>query len=445
MRAGICGFCRPLKLANLATLADLLGLPVTSSIQTPRRSTLDIRIAAAGWLFCAIFFFYAFVLRVAPAVMVDDLMREFSVGAAILGNLSAVYLYIYAGLQIPVGLFIDRHGLKNLIAGACAVTGIGAVVFAFAETVTMAYLGRFLIGAGAAFSFVGALNMAARWFPARFAVLGGWAQMLGSAGGFAGQAPLGMAIASFGWRSTNIGLGIAGLVLAGLLLVTVRDPAPIRGAGTISTWSGLKIVATNKQTWLASIGAGGLTGTLLAFGGLWGVPFLMSARGLDKPAAAGMVSLCFIGWAIAAPLLGWVSDRIGKRRPIVILGTAIATVSTAALITWPDMPELALAALLVVQGGVSASMILCFAVAKESNAPELSGASLGLINTFAVGGGAVLQPLVGVVLDARWDGAMLDGARIYAVGDYQSGLAILPICCAVSLAAATLMKEPKRK
>lgn len=406
---------------------------------------MDIRIAAAGWLFCAIFFFYAFVLRVAPAVMVDDLMREFSVGAAILGNLSAVYLYIYAGLQIPVGLFIDRHGLKNLIGGACAVTGLGAIVFAFADTVAMAYLGRFLIGAGAAFSFVGALNMAARWFPARFAILGGWAQMLGSAGGFAGQAPLGFAIATFGWRSTNIALGIAGLVLAVLLLATVRDPVQARRADSISTWKGLKIVAGNKQTWLASVAAGGLTGTLLAFAGLWGVPFLMTARGVTKPEAAGLVSACFVGWAIAAPLLGWISDRIGQRRRIVILGTGFATISTALLIVWPEMPEIALVPVLAVQGGFSASMILCFAVAKESNAPELSGASLGLINTFAVGGGAVLQPLVGLVLDARWDGAIADGVRVYALSDYRAGLMILPICCAVSLCASVLMKEPKRQ
>ncbi|MBT5811166.1 MAG: MFS transporter [Rhodospirillaceae bacterium] len=417
---------------------------MTPTTETQCRSPLEIRIAAAGWLFCAIFFFYAFILRVAPAVMVDDLMREFAVGAAIVGNLSAVYLYIYAGLQIPVGLFIDRYGLNYLIAGACAVTGLGAVVFAFAETVSMAYLGRFLIGAGAAFSFVGALNMAARWFPNRFAVLGGWAQMLGSAGGFAGQAPLGLAIATFGWRSTNIGLGVAGLILAVLLLVTVRNPVQVRRANSVSTWSGLKIVASNKQTWLASIGAGGLTGTLLAFGGLWGVPFMMTARGLTKPEAAGLVSVCFIGWAVAAPLLGWISDRIGKRRPLVILGTSIATITTAVLILWPEMPKLALVVVLAAQGGFSASMILCFAVAKESNGPELSGASLGLINTFAVGGGAVLQPLVGLVLDSRWDGSMVDGARVYGLDDYRTGLFILPICCAVSLSAAILMKEPKR-
>ena len=381
------------------------------------------------------FFFYAFVLRVAPAVMVDDLMREFAVGAAVLGNLSAAYLYIYAGLQIPVGLFIDRFGLRGLIAGACGLTAIGSIVFAFAETVTVAYLGRMLIGAGAAFSFVSALNMAARWFPSRFAVLGGWAQMMGSAGGFAGQAPLGLAIGAFGWRSANIGLGVAGLILAVILLVTVRDPVTVHKADKIPLWDGLRRVAGNRQTWLAGAAAAGLTGMLLAFGGLWGVPYLMAARGLDKPDAAGLVSLTFIGWAVSAPLLGWFSDRIGRQRPIVIVGTIAATLSTGSLVLWPTMPIAPLVLALLVQGSFSASMIICFAVARESNPPELSGAALGLINTFVVGSGAVLQPLVGFVLDALWNGAMLDGARIYAVDDYRAGLALLPLACSLSLIA----------
>jgi MFS family permease len=427
--------------AKVPTLPSRFGFPVTSKLLSSRHSIPDVRLAAAGWLFCALFFFYAFILRVSPAVMVDDLMREFTVGAAILGNLSAVYLYIYAGLQIPVGLFIDRFGLRYFIAGACAVTGMGAIVFALSETLSTAYLGRFLIGAGAAFSFVSALNMAARWFPARFAVLGGWAQMLGSAGGFTGQAPLGLAIATFGWRSTNIALGVAGLLLAVLLFVSVRDPAGGRRSEGGSAWRALLIVASNKQTWLASISAGGLTGTLLAFGGLWGVPFLMAARGLDKTDAAALISIGFVGWAIAAPLMGWVSDRIGRRRPLILLGTGAATLTTGALVLWPTMPEAILVPTLFVQGGFSASMILCFALAKESNAPELSGASLGLINTFAVGGGAVLQPLVGTILDFLWDGVMLNGAPVYALTDYRIGLAVLPFGCAISLAATLFIKE----
>jgi MFS family permease len=398
-------------------------------------------IVAAGWFFCSLFFFYAFILRVSPAVMVEDLMREFSVGAAILGNLSAVYLYAYAGLQIPVGICIDRFGLRGLVAGACALCGVGCIIFSTAESISLAYVGRFFIGAGAAFSFVGALNMAARWFPAKFAVLGGWAQMMGSAGGFMGQAPLGIAVAVFGWRSSNVILGVAGLCLAALLVFTVRDPIGSKTENRTPIWNSLKTVASNKQTWLASISAGGLTGTLLAFGGLWGVPYLMVARNIVKEEAAAFISVAFIGWAIGAPLLGWLSDRLGRRRVIVIIGTTCAALSTTALLIWPNMPGILLVITLAIQGAFSSSMIVCFALTRENNPAELSGAALGLINTFAVGTGAVLQPLTGLILDLQWDGLVIDGLRVYDLNDYQIALSILPAACVFSLIAAMYLKE----
>ena len=163
--------------------------------------------------------------------MVDDLMKEFSVGAAILGYLSATYLYIYAALQIPLGLVVDKYGLRGVVAGACALCGIGSIIFSLADSLYLAYLGRGLVGAGAAFSFVGALNMAARWFPSRFALLGGWAQMMGAVGGCVGQAPLSLAVATFGRRSCNLILGVAGLFLAVLLLFTVKDPKEDQTSG----------------------------------------------------------------------------------------------------------------------------------------------------------------------------------------------------------------------
>ena len=404
-------------------------------------SGVNIRLMAIGWCFCALFFFYAFVLRVSPAVMVDELMREFSVGATILGNLSATYLYIYAGLQIPLGLLVDRFGLRGLVAGACAICGCGCLIFASADGVFTAYLGRAMVGAGAAFSFVGALNMAARWFPSRFAILGGWAQMMGSAGGVVGQGPLSLVVAMFGWRNANVGLGIAGLVLAILLVFTVRDPKT-NSEGTVpSVWSGLKCVVINIQTWFATFATAGLTGTLLAFGGLWGVPYLMTMRGLDKPEAAILISLVFIGWAAGAPFFGWLSDRIKNRRILLILGTGGATVTTAILVIIPWIPTFFLGTVLVLQGALSSSMILGFALVKESNPNEAGGVALGFINTFVVGSGAVLQPIIGMLLDARWNGLLLDGVRQYGAEDYQVSLIILPFVCLLSFISAIIIKE----
>ncbi len=396
-----------------------------------------------GWSFCALFFFYAFVLRVAPAVMVEELMREFTVGAAILGYLSATYLYIYAALQIPLGLVVDKYGLRGVVAGACAVCGIGSIVFSLAENVYVAYLGRGLVGAGAAFSFVGALNMAARWFPSRFAVLGGWAQMMGSVGGFVGQAPLSMAVAAFGWRSCNLSLGVGGIFLAALLLFTVRDPKKTGSSDdNLSIWLGLKYVCTNSQTWLATLAAAGLTGTLLAFGGLWGVPYLMAAREIDKPTAASFISIIFIGWAVGAPFFGWLSDRIGKRRVLLLWGTAGAALTISTIIAFPKLSTILIIPVLTLKGFFSASMILGFALAKENNPAESSGVALGLINTFVVGSGAILQPVVGVLLDYTWSGQTSGGVRIFDVEAFQVSMAILPLICLLSFGSAFYIREP---
>ena len=397
-----------------------------------------------GWFFCALFFFYAFILRVAPAVMVDDLMKEFSVGAAILGYLSATYLYIYAALQIPLGLVVDKYGLRGVVAGACALCGIGSIIFSLADSLYLAYLGRGLVGAGAAFSFVGALNMAARWFPSRFALLGGWAQMMGSAGGFVGQAPLSLAVATFGWRSCNLSLGIAGLFLAVLLLFTVRDPKEDQASeDNFSIWLGLKNVCANKQTWLATLAAAGLTSALLAFGGLWGVPYLMKARAIDKPDAASFISIIFVGWAIGAPFFGWLSDRIRRRRILLQWGTCGAALTTGTTILVPTLSTTLVIVVLFLQGFFSASMILGFALAKDNNPPESSGVALGLINTFVVGSGAILQPLVGVLLDYRWTGEMFDGVRVFNLVDFQVSMLILPFVCLISFASAFYIREPQ--
>ena len=409
-----------------------------------RVSVTSRSLVMVGWFFCALFFFYAFILRVAPAVMVDDLMKEFSVGAAILGYLSATYLYIYAALQIPLGLVVDKYGLRGVVAGACALCGIGSIIFSLADSLYLAYLGRGLVGAGAAFSFVGALNMAARWFPSRFALLGGWAQMMGSVGGFIGQAPLSLAVATFGWRSCNLILGVAGLFLAVLLLLTVKDPKEDQtSGGNFSIWLGLKNVCGNTQTWLATLAAAGLTGALLAFGGLWGVPYLMKARAIDKPDAASFISIIFVGWAIGAPFFGWLSDRIGRRRILLLWGTCGATLTTGTTILIPMLSTTLLIVVLFLQGFFSASMILGFALAKDNNPPESSGVALGLINTFVVGSGAILQPLVGVLLDYRWTGEMFDGVRVFNLVDFQVSMLILPFVCLISFASAFYIREPQ--
>ncbi len=163
-------------------------------------------------------------MRVAPSVMVEELMRDFAVGAAVLGNLSAAYFYGYAGMQIPVGLLLDRFGPRRLITISSLVCAGGCVLFATGDSLTAVTAGRFLIGASAAFSLVGAMAVAGQWFPAnRFAILSGGAMAMGMAGGVFGQAPLRLAVEASDWRTANLLLAAGGVALALAAWATVRD------------------------------------------------------------------------------------------------------------------------------------------------------------------------------------------------------------------------------
>lgn len=407
-----------------------------SPVLSPSRTLL-----LAGWLFASVFFLYAFVLRVSPSVMVDDLMREFAVGGAILGNLSAVYFYVYASIQIPIGVAIDRLGARRLATGAAAICTIGVLVFSGADTLWMAYFGRFLIGLGCACSFVAALSVAAVWFPGRFALLGGLAQMLGVLGGILGQGPFGYAVEQIGWRETNWWVAMGGVVLTVCLFLTVRDRDRGGTEPARPLLDGVKRALSNSQTWLAAAFGVGMTGSMLAFGGLWGVPFFMEARGLEKPEAAALASVMFFGWGVGAPLSGWLSDKLGKRRPFMVLGGLLATAGITLTILFPAMPLPLLQAVLVMQGFGSSTMVLSFAVAREHNPPWANSATLGIINSFVVGSGAVLQPAIGSLLDYAWDGRMVNGARVYSLDTFGFALQVLPWCCLAGVVAACFIRE----
>lgn len=394
-------------------------------------SPAPARWQAAVAIVC-LFFAYVFVQRVAPGVMVGDLMRDFDAGGAVLGNLSAFYFYSYAGLQVIVGAMMDRIGPRRLVTFAALVCGAGSLLFSMADTLPLAYAGRLLVGIGAAFSFVGALTVIHQSCPPeRFSFLSGIVQAGGMAGALLGQAPLGLWVEASGWREPLFAAGLmAGLIGLGAWLVLRDPPRPPAGETPQGggMFRGFGAVVRNPQTWLAAAIGGCLTAPMLAFGGLWGVPFLQASYGFDRAGAAAFTGALFIGWAIGAPLTGWLSDRMGRRRPILVTASALMTLSLLAVVFASPMPKAVLAALLFLNGAASSTMILTFAAARAANSAGATGLALGIVNTCVVGSGAITQPLLGAILDLNWDGTLVDGARVYDPAAY--GIAFLPLLAA---------------
>jgi predicted MFS family arabinose efflux permease len=260
-------------------------------------------------------------------------------------------------------------------------------------------------------------------------------------GAIFGQAPLALLVEALGWRTALGVLAAVGSAIALSLYATVPDVAPKPGPTQKRLTQGLRIAARNRQTWLNAAFGLSMTGTMLAFAGLWAVPWLVSVHGFERAGAAAMSSSMFVGWAVGSPLIGWLSDRAGRRKPFQVGCGLGMTATLLAILYGPHLAAPALALLMFVNGVFASGMILAYVAARAHNPPEASGATYGIVNTGVVGSGAVFQPLIGLVLDLRWDGAMRAGARIYTGDAYDAAFAVLPLVAMAGTIAAALTRE----
>lgn len=398
----------------------------------------------AMWALGALFYCYGFFQRVAPAVMVDAMMAEFAVGAAIAGMLSGLYFYTYSAMQIPIGLLLDRFGPRRMLAGFALLSCLGSAMFALAEGIPAAYVGRGLVGLGAAVTWVGTLKLASLWFPPeRFAMITGCTLAMGMAGAVGGQAPLAAAVAAFGWRGTMWGASVIAGLLAMVLWLLVRDGArkTVEIFPDHSLGEGLRRVLGNGQTYVCGLYSLTMAAPMLAFAGLWGVPYLMQAHGLSRPEAAFTTSSMLVAWGVGAPLTGWVSDRVGRRKPALVACAAASLLLMAAAIYAPGLAVGLRQILLAMTGLFAGGFVLSFATGRENSPAWASGAALGVVNTASMMSGAIFQPLIGWLLDINWDGGLEAGGRVYAPAAWEAAFLVMPACLAVALAAALAVRE----
>lgn len=409
-------------------------------------------LAWSVWGLGALLYLIGFYQRVAPAVISDSLMAEFAISGAALGNLSAFYFYAYVFMQVPTGVLADRWGARKLLTTGAALATLGTVVFAFSESLAWASAGRLLIGGSVAVAFVSMLKLATHWFaPRQFALASGMALFVGIVGGVFGGVPLRLLVDAFGWRPVMLVSAAVTAVVALAIWIWVRnDPEDSgyrshhpqqRGAHAHgSILRGLLEVLTYRNVWILLISPIGVAGAVLTFGGLWGVPYLRQVYGLDPSVAAAITSASLVAWAIGGPVMGALSERIGRRKPLHIAG-CVVTLACWSLLGFVHLPLPALIAILLVAGFAAGNLIIGFAFNKESVPPHLTGTASGVCNMGPLIGGMLLQPAFGWVLDRNWQGTLIDGVRIYPPEAFQLGFVLIAVCIALSLLLSLASRE----
>lgn len=409
------------------------------------------------WLVCglgALFYSYEYFLRITPSVMMPDLMRTYGIDAESFAILSAFYYYAYTPMQLPVGVLMDRYGPRRLLSFACLVCVIGSTIFVSTGTYALAGLGRFLVGFGSAFAFVGVLKLATIWLPPeRFALIAGLTSALGTVGAMLGDILLTKMVNQVGWRATTLSFAVVGLCLAFLILFVVRDNTPEAKAldTRTSQWEHHESIAMaifrmfkvllNPQMWV-----NGAIGCLLylpttAFAELWGIPYLETAYGYSDSLAALANSTIFLGFTIGGPLVGFFSDKLRNRRIPLMLGGVTGACTIATIIYFPGLSYFAVFSLLFLLGFSYSVQVIVFAVSREISPESASGSALAITNMFVMIGGILATPIIGKLLGLHWTGVILNEVHVYSPENYRFALAILPLGLLLGAALVGFIKE----
>ena len=397
-----------------------------------------LRTAIVAWLITAVYYFYQYTLRSAPAVMMPQLSDAFGLSAMGVASLAGLFYYGYSPFSLVAGVALDRLGARRVVPIGAAAVGIGALLFATGNR-EAASIGRLLQGAGGVFALVGAVYIASTNFPAsRAATLIGATQMFGMAGGSAGQFVVGPMIgAGMPWHTFWAVMGIGGLAVSALLFLFLPNPAskPHGGDWLRPAVSAMGTVFRNPQSILCGMIAGLLFIPTTIFDMIWGVRYLQEARDFDYATAVMRSATVPLGWIIGCPLLGLISDRIGRRKPVIVGGGAVLFACLVWILYGPaDVLPPYLVGLMA--GLASGAAMLPYTVIKEANPPEMSGTATGVINFLNFTFSALLGPVFGWILLS-----VGGGAPQFTLEHYQTAFEPLLYGVGLAIVLTLLLRE----
>lgn len=393
------------------------------------------------YVLAALFYVYDYFIQVSPSVMANQLMSAFNIDATGLAILGSCFYYAYVGMQIPAGMLLDRLGARAVLTVSVFISAIGVLLFAATDYFVIAGIARLLIGLGAAFSFVSALCLVARWFPHRyFAVLSGGIQFGACIGSILGLAPLAAVINAYGYRTTLWVIGCFTLLLVIVYGTVIRNgrsdvTPPTADHQLMSQWQKLKMLLGHRQIgWIALVGCFCWV-SVATFGALWGVPYLMKVFSLSNVQAGWLCSLFWLGVGVGSPLVGGLSDYLRSRKIPCYGCFGLGLLGSLLLVCAPYLPLIMTMIGIVLLGSSASIQSLTFGMIKDVVAADRFATAAGIVNMAAIIGGAVAQLVFGMIL-SRVAPMDLHSAKIlssYDTTTYQMAMLLLPLAMLLGL------------
>lgn len=402
-----------------------------------------------AWIVClaaGLFFFYDFIQMNMFNTLNPYVAKAFRLNAIQIGNLAATYLAATV-LMLPFsGALLDQYPTRKVILSAMSVCTFSTFLFAITSNIWVAGLARFICGGSTAFCFLSCIVLASRWFPpTKMAQVTGVVVTMAMLGGAMSQEPLAQLIQTYGWRETLIMDTFLGIALFFVMYCLIENYPNEKRPPQPSTEPMLKSyikAARNLQNTYCGLYTSLMNLFVFILGAVWGVSYLQHVYHLDHTTASRITTLLFIGSIIGSPLAGYISDKIKRRKSLMISGAVVSFLLSFLLLIFPQQFNVTqLSVIFFALGLTTSTQILTYPVIFESNPPHMTGTSEGLAAVFIMSGGAIFQPLFGWMMSKHWNGLEVDGLPVYAGGDYHFAYLLLPISLLVCIWLASRVRE----
>jgi sugar phosphate permease len=412
-----------------------------------------IRSAYLAWFAIALFYLYQYILRVAPGVMVEEIRTTFKITAEQFATLGALYLLGYSLLQIPLGIIVDRIGVKKMCLYSITICIIGSLLFGVTKHFWVAQLARFIIGVGSASAFMCALKFIADHFPpGNRGFLMGATLALGTVGALVQGHSTKYLYGNIEWHdvvTTTAAIGVSVFVLISLLVKSEKQDyyATATKKSSKEIWASILKIMSSRNIMIYAILAVGLYTPLSALADLWGTAFIKQKYGLHKSDAAQISLLMYIGLTIGSLILPWISEKLNKLDEAIIFCSLGILIIFGIILYLPPFDHFTLSLLLITLGFFCGAEMMCFTGALNHSQKHDSGEIIGVVNTLNMLGGAILQQIIGWGLDVQWDGTFdQNHLRHYTTSHFENSLSILTVVIFLScLFSLSLLKKHRKK
>lgn len=381
------------------------------------------------WLLPLTFFAYQFILRLWPGLMMNNIMLQFHIDAQDFGLLAAFYYYGYAGMQIPTAILLDKYGARSIVSIFAVICGLSMLCMTYTSNFHLALACRFFIGVGSAVGFLGVSKVISEWFPtSQYAHMVGLSFTFGLMGAIYGGKPTHMCIETYGWESVSVVLSFIAMAIGAFTYCFVRSPISKMPASDNETSKLSSSIFSSPYMWMLALANLLMVGTLEGFADVWGVPYLMTAYGINKGNAAALISCIFFGMLFGGPFLAWCAKRWGNYTMIALCGLGMAS-AYVVLFAHLDCHTWLLAAVFFVVGVLCCYQVIVFAAGADWVSPQQLGMTVAFLNGINMLGGSFFHTLIGRIMDTYWTGSFgTESVRLYDISSFVSALSIIPAC-----------------